>query len=84
MKNKHERMKEAQAFGKEKCAYLHIEYRDGRHDGTVMAGDPVAIMTGILCALRRLSELSGMSVEEHIGILGTMWAESCAKGEKMS
>ena len=74
MKNKHERMREAQAFTNGKSAYLHVEVRNGKHDGTVMAGDPAFVMMGILSVLGRLAEISGMSVEEHIEILGEMWA----------
>lgn len=84
MKNKHERMKEAQAFANEKSAYLHVEVRNGKHDGTVMAGDPAFIMIGILSALGRLAEISGMPVEEHIEILGEMWAASKKAGGKLS
>ena len=84
MKNKHERMKEAQAFTNEKSAYLHVEVRNGEHDGTVMAGDPAVIMLGILAVLRRLAEISGMSVEEHIEILSEMWAANNETGGKLS
>lgn len=76
MKNKHERMKEAQAFANKKSAYLHVEVRNGKHDGTVMAGDHAVIMSGILSVLWRLAEVSGMPVEEHIKMLGEMWAAS--------
>lgn len=84
MKNKHERMREAQAFANEKSAYLHVEVRNGKHDGTVMAGDPAVVMLGILSVLRRLAELSGMPVEEHIKILGEMWTASNETGGKLS
>lgn len=67
-------MREAQAFTNGKSAYLHVEVRNGKHDGTVMAGDPAFVMMGILSVLGRLAEISGMSVEEHIEILGEMWA----------
>lgn len=84
MKNKHERMKEAQAFANEKSAYLHVEVRNGKHDGTVMAGDPAFVMMGILSVLVRLAEISGMPVEEHIKILDEMWAASKKTGGKLS
>lgn len=84
MKNKHERMKEAQDFTNGKSAYLHVEVRNGKHDGTVMAGDPAFVMLGILSVLLRLAEISGMSVEEHIEILGEMWAANNETGGKLS
>lgn len=84
MKNKHERMKEAQAFTNGKSAYLHVEVRNGKHDGTVMAGDPAFVMLGILSVLLRLAEISGMSVEEHIEILSEMWAANNETGGKLS
>lgn len=84
MKNKHERMKEAQAFTNGKSAYLHVEVRNGKHDGTVMAGDPAFVMMGILSVLGRLAEISGMPVEEHIEILSEMWAASNKTGGKLS
>ena len=49
-----------------------------------MAGDPAVIMLGILAVLRRLAEISGMSVEEHIEILGEMWAANNETGGKLS
>ena len=67
-------MREAQAFTNGKSAYLHVEVRNGKHDGTVMAGDPAFVMMGILSVLGRLAEISGMPVEEHIEILSEMWA----------
>lgn len=84
MKNKHERMKEAQAFANKKSAYLHVEVRNGKHDGTVMSGDPAFVMMSILSVLGRLAEISGMPVEEHIKILDEMWAASKKAGGKLS
>lgn len=81
MKNKHERMKEAQAFANKKSAYIHVEVRNGKHDGTVLAGDPAFVMIGILSVLGRLAEISGMPVEEHIKILSEMWQQTMKRGD---
>lgn len=49
-----------------------------------MAGDHAVIMSGILSVLWRLAEVSGMPVEEHIKMLGEMWAASKKAGGKLS
>lgn len=76
MKNKHEKMKEAEAFSRENCAYLHIEVKDGKHEGTVMAGDCAGLMNCLLSVLRRLEKLTDIPVSEHLKILGEMYAQA--------
>lgn len=57
--NKDKHMKKAQEFAKEKSAYIHCEVKSGDTQLGV-SGDPLAIIYGCYCTIKRLTELTGV------------------------
>lgn len=79
--NKDKHMKKAQDFCNEGSAYIHCEVKNGETQLAV-GGDTRAVVYACYRTLKRISEITGLSVEDSIGVIEELYNMETIQGGK--